>query len=210
MEILMVRCCQRTGDIELNNLLPADSTPPVRKGIWEGRLIEFHCAGLIGKEYKKAIAGVYLVVVAVTAIASYWITQSALTPKTNKTLIFGIPAVLYLAQFIGYSLAFECANYRCSKPRACFSPAIIITAALVASSATVLFIRENAQNELISYFKNQRVDNQTIDSAYPYHADQLLSKTDGLLVPLISSTITSAVLTTFYEVYAAGKHLNYN
>lgn len=152
----MVNCCARRDD----QMMPLVNGTPVKKSSWKGHLVSFECGG------KRTPSTPFssFIGLGVTSVATVMVSQSIFNSEWEEMPASAFFSLLGLAVVITTSLIMEAADRAqvcCKKPRLFISPALLITAALVSSCATLFIMRGHANQEVSSYSNNSKWVNQT-------------------------------------------------
>jgi hypothetical protein len=146
----MVNCCSRRDD----QIMPLINETPIQKASWKGHFVSFNCGG------SSATGPCSIVALAVASVASVMLTQILIHSEFQNSPL-GFVSMMGLITVILTSTCMEGTTHWCKRSRICISPAILMTAALVASCSTLLGMRGYANHEISSYAHNKMWVNAT-------------------------------------------------
>lgn len=126
----------------------------VQRSSWGRHIVEYNS---LNSKPKMAMTLLFL---AVMTLASVYSTQELIDSEMGN-LFLGLMACTTLFALPMTSAVMDI-GYRCKNPRLIDSPALLITAGLVAACATVLIRRSQADHSITAYYDNQIWVNKTL------------------------------------------------
>lgn len=145
----------QTHPIDPSTLLE-NPRPNVQRSSWGRHIVKYNSLN------SKPLIAMTLLFLAVMNLASVYCTQELIDTEMGN-LIIGLMAFTTLL-VLPMSSAVMDIGRRCKKPRILGSPALLITAGLVASCATVLIRRSQAEHSITAYYDNKIWVNETLQA----------------------------------------------
>lgn len=150
----MTICCQRRDD-----QMPLINESPDHAVSWKGHLVSFHCGG--HKRGHASIFSLSLIALSIASLASVVLSKSNYDDEWSQLPVEGWASLIGLGIIVLTSIVLEGISFGGKKPRICISPALLVTAAMVASCTTLLVMRGYADHEISRFTHNQKWVNET-------------------------------------------------
>lgn len=150
----MTICCQRRDD-----QMPLINESIIKNVTWKSHLVSFNCGG--HKRGNASIFSLSLIALSIASLASVVLSKANYNDEWSQSSVEGWASLIGLGIIILTSIVMEGSSFGGKKPRICISPALLVTAALVASCTTLLGMRGYADHEISSFTHNQKWVNET-------------------------------------------------